>query len=187
MSNAILTESEISRVRELLGLKHLEVHLRPVWGSQNPGFRENIHGDLKSLMAKAYPLSDSSISHSRTLGGFAFTQFDYDQLCQLGFDLEETERVSHEVSRRICATQEEYDKAPSDAALWSAKEACFKALKGENQPKTVSQIVLTSWTQIDSQFETVSVANPKEFKFSKIFGVVLKKNVYTFAFFVCLP
>jgi phosphopantetheinyl transferase (holo-ACP synthase) len=187
MSNSVLTEDDISRVRELLGLKHLEVHLRPSWGSQNPGFRESIHGDLKAFMAKAYPLSDSSISHCRSLGGFAFTQFDYDRLCQLGFDLEESDRVSHEVSLRICTTAQEYEKAPSNASLWTAKEAAFKALKGENQPSTLSQIVLTNWTQIDSQFETVSVANAKDFKLSKMAGIVLKKNIYTFAFFVGIP
>jgi len=187
MSNTVLHADEITRIKALLGLKHLEVHLRPSWGSQSPGFREEIHGDLKTLMGKAYPLCDASISHCPSLGGFAFTQFDYDQLLQLGFDLEETYRVSPEVARRVCLTAAEYEAAPSAASLWTAKEAAFKALKGVNQPKTVSQIVLNSWTQFDSQIETVAVANPTDFKFSKIFGAVLKKNPYSFAFFICIP
>lgn len=187
MSNTILHADDIARVKELLGLKHLEVHLRPSWGSQTPGFREEIHGDLKTLMGKAYPLCDASISHCQTLGGFAFAQFDYDRLLQLGFDIEETERVSSQVARRVCQSADEFEQAPSAASLWTAKEAAFKALKGANQPKIVAQIVLTSWTQIDSQIETVEVANSADFKFTKIFGVVLKKNPYSFAFFICIP
>lgn len=182
-----LDAPEIEKIREFLGLSHLEIDLRANWGSQFPNHRENIHGELKKKMAKAHPLSDSSISHCHSLGGFAFIQFDSSRIVQIGFDLEESSRVSEPVARRICKTIQEYDRAPSCSSLWTAKEAAFKSLKGPRQPQTLSQLELGTWSFPASQFETVSVTEPEFYSCSRIQGVVIKKDFFTFAFFISTP
>lgn len=184
---SFLSDSEIQSIRELLEIPHLEVIIRSSWGSENPEHREFIHGELKKKMAKAYPFSDSSISHTHLLGGFAFSQFDSNHVIQIGFDIEEDNRVSEPVARRICKTEQEFLNAPSSASLWAAKEAAFKALKGKTQPSVVSQIELVDWQQPRSQFETVQVSAPKFYSFSRIKGVLYKKSGFTFAFFASTP
>ncbi len=187
MGNFLITAEDIVLVREALGLSHLEVYLRPTWGSQTNGYREEIHGDVKQKMAKGYPFSDSSISHARSLGGYAFTKFDSDHVIQLGFDLEEDARVTTEIAKRVCLTEEEFTRAPSAASLWAAKEACFKGLKGQNQPKVVSELELFDWNTAGSQIETVRLKDPRKFGYSQVLGILLKKSPYTLAFSVSKP
>lgn len=180
----MLAPAEIESIRKALGLNHLEIHLRPSWGSQHPGHREDLHGELKKLMAKAYPFSDSSISHCPGMGGFAFTQFDANHVLQIGFDIEEIERIKPEIAKRICQTAAEFENSPSPASLWTAKEAAFKSLKGSKQPPVVSRLELTNWQTVDSQYETVTVQNPNQFNYARIQGVVVKKHPYSLTFFV---
>lgn len=187
MGNFLITPDEIKLVQEALGLSHFEVYLRPTWGSQSPGHREEIHGDVKQKMAKGYPFSDSSISHARSLGGYAFTKFDSDHVIQMGFDIEEDSRATDEIARRICLTPEEFERAPSPASLWSAKEACFKCLKGIHQPKVVSDLELIDWLSPRSHIETVRLKDPRKFGYSHVLGILLKKSPYTLAFFVSKP
>jgi FAD-linked sulfhydryl oxidase len=59
------------------------MYLRRDWGSQNTNYRDQIHGDLKKRMAKAYPFSDSSISQCSGLGGFSFAIYDSDHVLQI--------------------------------------------------------------------------------------------------------
>lgn len=183
----LISAAEIEKIRTLLGLPHLEVVLRPTWGSENLSYRDEIHGELKKKMAKAYPFSDSSISHCRSMGGFAFTVYDSNHVIGLGFDLEEDSRVTPEIAQRVCKKEDEFSNAPSAASLWSAKEAAFKSLKGPKQPKVVSEIEITGWQKVDSQFETAFVKDPQAFGSSRIQGVLIKKAPYTFAFFTASP
>ncbi|MEZ0392731.1 MAG: 4'-phosphopantetheinyl transferase superfamily protein [Pseudobdellovibrionaceae bacterium] len=183
----LISAAEVQFIKNHLQVSHLEISIRPSWGSKQASHREEIHGELKKKMAKAYPFSDSSISHCLTLGGFVFTQFDSDHVIQIGFDLEEDSRVTTEVARRVCLTEDEFQRAPSAASLWSAKEAAFKSLKGPKQPLVVSEIELTDWKKLDSQYETVNVAGSAKFQSSQIQGILLKKNPYTFAFFIARP
>jgi len=187
MSSSYLTPQDLQQIKGAVGLPHLVVDCRTNWGSQIPSYRDTIHGELKNKMATAYPFSDSSISHCRTLGGFAFSVYDSGHVISLGFDLEETDRVTTEIARRICLTAEEFEKAPSPASLWSAKEAAFKTLKGPQQPKTVSELELTDWRILGSQSETASVKDPRSFNFFSIQGLVFRKNLYTLAIFVARP
>jgi len=183
----LISASLVEQIKSLLGLTQLEVVVRPTWGSDHSGHRDEIHGDLRKKMGKAYPFSDSSISHCRNMGGFAMTTYDSDHVVGLGFDIEEDSRVTQEIARRICTTEDEFLRAPSAASLWAAKEAAFKSLKGPKQPKVVSEIELMDWKKLDSQIETVLVKNPRNFSSSRIHGVLLKKLPHTYAFFVALP
>jgi 4'-phosphopantetheinyl transferase len=184
MAGLILNKAEIETIQKYLQLENLEIILRPDWGSENPDFRESLHGELKKRMAKAYPFSDSSISHCPSMGGFAFTMFDSNHVLQIGFDIEEDLRVRIETARRICDTAEEYDAAPSPASLWTAKEAAFKCLKGPKQPIIVSAVEVSNWQTVASQYETVEVKNPHQFNYARIQGIVVKKQPYTLTFFI---
>src|SRR6476646_9701433 len=96
----LVSPAELEDIKKILGLSHLEVVLRSNWGSENTGYREEIHGELKKRMAKAYPFSDSSISHTRQMGGFAMTGYsESSQLLGLGFDIEEDSRVAEPIAR----------------------------------------------------------------------------------------
>jgi hypothetical protein len=187
MSSRFLSSAEIEIVRKFFQVPHLEIELRPNWGSSHSGFREELHGELKKKMAKAYPFSDSSIAHCRSLGGFAFTMYDSNHVISLGFDVEEDARVSKEIAARICKTAQEYAFAPSNGSLWTAKEACFKALKGPKQPQTVSGLELEKWEKWDSQIETVCLKDPRNFNYSSVKGLILKKTPYSLAFFIAFP
>ncbi len=180
----ILSAQDIEIIRRYLQLENLEIVLRPNWGSTHADYRESLHGELKKRMAKAYPFSDSSISHCPSMGGFAFTTFDSNHVLQIGFDIEEDARVRPETAKRICETLKEYQAAPSNASLWTAKEAAFKCLKGPKQPLVVSAVELTNWKTVDSQFETAEVQNPHQFNYARIQGIIVKKHPYSLTFFV---
>jgi len=184
MAELILDRTEVETIQKYLQLENLEIILRPDWGSKNPDYRESLHGELKKRMAKAYPFSDSSISHCQTMGGFAFTMFDSNHVLQIGFDIEEDSRVRGETARRICDTTAEYEAAPSPASLWTAKEAAFKCLKGAKQPIIISAVEVTNWQTVSSQYETAEVKNPHQFNYMRIQGIVVKKQPYTLTFFI---
>lgn len=187
MNQTFLSPEILEVVQKELGLSNLTVELRSDWGSQSQHHRESIHQAVKAKMAKAYPLSDSSISHCPSLGGFAFTSFDVNSIVQLGFDVEEISRITPVISQRICKTKEEFAAAPSAAHLWCAKEAAYKSLKGPKQPKVVSELELFGWENRDSQFETVRLKDLQKFNFSVGTGAVIESDGFIFAFFACSP
>lgn len=187
MADVILSAQETEIIRQYLQLENLEIVLRPTWGSQNPDHRESIHGELKKRMAKAYPFSDSSISHCPSMGGFAFTTFDSNHVVQIGFDIEEIERVRTETARRICDSPQEFEAAPSAASLWTAKEAAFKSLKGPKQPLVISALKLSNWQTVNSQIETVEIKDSYQFNYARIQGIVVKKHPFSLTFFVARP
>ncbi len=184
MAGLILSAEETETIQKFLELPKLEIALRPTWGSEHPDFRESLHGELKKRMAKAYPFSDSSISHCRSMGGFAFTTFDSDHVLQIGFDIEEDTRVRPEIARRVCMTEDEFARAPSPASLWTAKEAAFKCLKGPKQPLVVSDLEVTNWQTHGSQYETATLKDPHQFNYARIQGIVVKKHPYSLTFFI---
>ncbi len=185
--NQLLDREQVERIRQLLSVANLEIHLKREWGSRAPDHRESIHSEVKKKMAHAYPLSDSSISHCQSMGGFVFAQQEINQIFQIGFDIEEFSRIKPQVARRICQSDQEFEEAPSPASLWTAKEAAFKSLKGPHQPATVSELELAAWTQIDSQTETVKIKYPKKYSLHSALGLIIKKNEFSLAFFICHP
>ncbi len=78
-----------------------------------------------------------SLSHTRHLGGFACST------TPVGFDLEPAERtVSKHAAIRFATPQELKKFKGSALAVWVAKEAAFKSLRGLKQPQTVTAIGL---------------------------------------------
>lgn len=192
----LISQLELEGIRKYFGLPQLLIELRPNWGSQNIGHREELHGELKKVMAKAYPLSDSSIAHCRSIGGYASSSYDTDQVIALGFDIEETDRINSEVVMRICKDSAEVAEAPSVSSLWAAKEAAYKSVKGSLQPKVISGIQLQTWKVEkapewsafqDSQIETVCIKDPQQFNYRTVKGLVIKKGPYSLAIFVAFP
>lgn len=82
-----------------------------------------------------------SISHSNNLGGAAFLDSAEGQI---GFDVEVTSRVLSEVALRV-SSSEQLKNAPTPAALFVAKEAAFKSLRGPRQPKVLSEVEIIDW------------------------------------------
>lgn len=81
-----------------------------------------------------------SVSHSKVLGGAAFAAGEL----QVGFDLEETSRVSEAVALRV-SDKKQLEMAPTPAALFVSKEAAFKALRGHRQPLILSEVQILEW------------------------------------------
>lgn len=142
--------SEIEEIKTILGLQHLEYELQPEWGSKNQHHQNLIHAEIKKLGVYNPRFS---ISHTLSLGGFIWTN-DIDTT--VGLDVEIVKRVRPEIAVRVCRLPAEYFRAPSPSSLWSAKEACFKALRGPNQPYVISEIEMKDWTKTPSGIEIVS-------------------------------
>ncbi len=172
----ILSDKEHSIICTHLKLKNLTIRLNSLWGSLQNDYRESIHSDLKEMQSKAYPLFDSSISHTQSLGGYAFSIFSQNDIHQIGFDVEISQRVTAKISQRIAANEAEFREAPSPASFWVAKEAAFKALKGPFQPKVVSEIQLTEWARTESHFETVRIKRIDTIPQKEVLGIVIEKS-----------
>jgi phosphopantetheinyl transferase len=169
--------SELLQVlQKTLGEPTLQIAIESAWGANHEGFHEKI----KSMLA-TQNFTDSSISHTQDLGGFACIKTDGKAI---GFDIELIARVSDEVAKRVCTDPTELSAAPSPAHLWVAKEAAFKALKGKSQPLVLSQIVLTNWRKQDSQIETYHLLKPTS---SASIGVTFQRFPFIFSLFLFLP
>ncbi len=129
------------------------------WSAKNPNYRQNIRHCLATKLsshfsrvqlAQLYDLnrrpeaSDRfiSISHCKLLGGFALSQF------RVGFDVEETQRISQAILKRVCDESELQD-CPQLEFLWVAKEAGFKALSQEQPTLMISNLVISDFVCFD--------------------------------------
>ncbi len=121
------------------------------WASANPKHRslirqslyEHFHDpsmlDLAQLprMHRGY----TSVSHCPVMGGWVASK------TPVGVDIEDGARdLSARATQRL-GTRREVMASPNELALWVAKEASFKALQGEHQPKVISQIEVENWVQ----------------------------------------
>jgi phosphopantetheinyl transferase (holo-ACP synthase) len=99
----------------------------------------------RDLNLKKQNHQSASVSHTQHIGGYA--------LCQrgiIGFDLEPASRtVSPKAAKRIGSPQERR-LITNPLHLWVIKEASWKALKGPQQPKTISHIKIDSFRKLRS-------------------------------------
>lgn len=165
-----------SLVQSTLQDSSLRLYFNAEWGSLQENYREKIHAQLANLNAASFRYH--SISHTYNLGGFALSKNP------LGLDLEVSDRVQPHIAQRVCATPEEYDRAPNSSALWSAKEAAFKALRSFNQPQTISQIEIVDWHKTTSQLEIFNIKNPSQFEAPSGKGCVFQDNLLTYALYI---
>ncbi|MFV8257124.1 4'-phosphopantetheinyl transferase superfamily protein [Bdellovibrio bacteriovorus] len=175
MDSLVLSEQLTESARKLLQSPGLQIHARPEWGSHDPAHRELIRAEIQKLLPENW---HSSTSHTEGLGVIMLSA------SPIGVDVEVTERVTDKTVSRV-SSQEELTEAPSAAALWCAKEACFKALRSYDQPSVISKISIGSWENIDSQTETFRLSNPETFNSSsENRGVMMKISTWSLAFFI---
>ncbi len=111
--------------------------------------RKELHracGDEKVLNLSERPKPEGvfvSVAHCPSIGGFAISK------SALGFDIEETDRVDWKIVRRVSNPCDE--DGPWAAAHWTAKEAVYKGLGGD-QPNIISEIAVLEWKKIFSDY-----------------------------------
>ncbi len=175
MDSLVLSEQLTESAQKFLQSPGLQVHARPEWGSHNPAHRDLIRAEIQKLLPENW---HSSTSHTEGVGVIVLSPHP------IGVDVEVTERVSDKTVARV-SSPEELAAAPSAAALWCAKEACFKALRSYDQPSVISKISIGSWENIDSQTETFRLSNYETFNSSsENRGVVKKISTWSLAFFI---
>lgn len=187
-----LSDSEIELAARHLNLTDLTVSVRREWGAENPDHRPRIHGALEAFRA-ATPDLLTSISHAPGLGGWAAARTFKQVLAGagapprgLGFDLEKSARVTEALVRRVCRVPGEFEQAPSPAALWTAKEAAYKSLRGPDQPTLASEIEIVSWGTL-SRFETFTASFRRNPTGLKIRGVSWSQDEYRLSLAVFEP
>ncbi len=154
-SDPLISEIDISSffpsVQKYFNRADLQLELRNSWGSQQANYRSEIRKYIHAHICDSDEILDLnkipslkkgsiSISHDKNAGGFLWTP----QQTQCGFDIEITERCRPEMVKRV-STDAEMQEAPFTSALWSAKEAAFKAIPLEQQPHSVSQLIVGKW------------------------------------------
>lgn len=175
MDSLALSQQLTESAKKLLRTSELQIYVNTEWGSQNPTHREMIREEIQKRLPANW---HSSVSHTQGLGVIALAPIP------IGIDVELTARVTPQVIARISAP-EELTAAPNASALWCAKEACFKALRGYDQPSVVSRISIGAWENIDSQSETFKLLNFTEFNSpSENKGAVTIFSTWSLAFFI---
>lgn len=144
----------LQQLEKLWGLKALILEFRSEWGSEIEGHREGIRDCLKIDTTNfSEGIVESSISHCPGYGGYALAVSGSKKL-SLGLDIEMVSRVTGDLARRICLIEAEYLCSPRPSFLWVAKEAAFKAMQGESQPKVISSVAISSWQGMSENFYT---------------------------------
>lgn len=119
----------------------------PFLGGTDPAWAAN-EAQHRLLLKKAVSVAvHSSVSHSPMLGGYIGLTDKHPSTLQLGFDIEEIDRVTQAAADRVAHPKDHGFGLLTPAGRWSAREAAFKALQGDCQPQVVSQIALTEWEE----------------------------------------
>ena len=164
------------------------------WSSKNPKHRQNIRNILstdfsahfsREQLAKLNDLhwlpeaSDGfiSISHCHLLGGFVFSRF------KVGFDIEETKRISPKLLNRVCS-QIEIKECPQTEFLWVAKEAAFKALSEAQLGLVITDLVCFDWqSYFENQVFGFRLKSEKTLDFRLNKGFIFSEGNCLFGFY----
>lgn len=177
----LLTSNQLEFLETYFAIPHLEIFLKPEWGSNNPQHRSLLKAQLAQQTKSADSITYHSISHCPAVGVLALSS------APIGIDVEKSARVELKIIARVCSPQELL-ATPSPASLWCAKEAAFKALRPYQQPSVISKISIEGWQKIDSQIETFQMKNSTEFQAPvKNKGVVIHTKEFTYCFFIFYP
>jgi hypothetical protein len=170
---------------ELTANEVFHIDVRPNWGNENPEYRKEIRKGILDYLHRHHPdqVADSiwdlnsppllkslfvSISHCKGMGGFALSTQ------ALGFDVEDTTRISQQVIDRV-STEEELKACPEFELLWPAKEAVFKC---STEFYTITHIQILNWekSQNDTYFFKCLTAQGWAFKDSShSYALAIKK------------
>jgi hypothetical protein len=117
--------------------RHIEISILKKWSALNLKNKPTANLELRARVEKAGPYT--SISHARSMGGFAFCRTS-----PVGFDIEECSReLTPKAFKRLTLSQER--KLPlTPIEFWVAKEAAWKSLRGPAQPATIISISILS-------------------------------------------
>jgi phosphopantetheinyl transferase (holo-ACP synthase) len=134
-------------------------HACTAWGSDQSNHRQLIQQKIQDLGINILKNSNYSISHTPGLGGFIASS-----TLRLGLDIERIGRLHLPVVKRICPAEfqgEVFSRPPHNFAkvlnpeqltmIWAAKESAFKSLRGEKQPKVISQVQITHWELLGTE------------------------------------
>ncbi|AGH94417.1 4'-phosphopantetheinyl transferase superfamily protein [Pseudobdellovibrio exovorus] len=156
-SNPASLQSKILFIQQSIDPK-MRLVLNPEWSSANPNYRSEIRGFLASKFSVHFSreqlalLADLnwipqasrgffSISHCRRVGGFSYSEKPH------GFDVEEVRRISVDVLKRVCTSEEFAEATDHPEHLWVAKEAGLKSfLDATAIPLLVSDLTCTQWS-----------------------------------------
>lgn len=154
----------------------ITMELSPKYASSAPDYRFKLRADLHERFQEPrlldlnrrpeLPSGFVSISHCRTLGGYALSKHP------VGFDIEESSRVEWRFIERIWNPLDE--KGPYPALHWCAKEAVFKAM-GAQQPAVISEIGIQLWKPLTN--------GDYSFSFNGEEGVALTFSSWSLALF----
>lgn len=118
-----------------------------------------------------------SISHCRTLGGFAFSKF------KCGFDMEESKRISLDILKRT-SSSEELENVPRAEFLWGAKESGYKALSDTVSNLVISDLHCTGWeSHYENQVFSFRLKSEKALDFSLNKGFIFSEADCLFAIY----
>lgn len=187
----MITAPLVGTLRNFFQTQDLRIWSQALWGAQSPEHRQLLRAHaaraLNSQAEEIFELSKPltrfeenyiSISHSKECGVIGMAPFP------LGIDVESLARVKKEIVARMVINPSELQNAPHPAALWSAKEASFKALVHFAQPSAMSQIEIGNWHQLDSQMSSFQIKNGEDFKAPSGKGLVICNETSCLALFV---
>jgi len=146
-------------VQTYLGSDSFRLVLMNTGSNHSSDYRNLLRSKLKAVMAELVESNDEfhaledlsrpprhseysiSISHGRLLSGFSLVKKPF----LIGFDLEQTGRVSQAVFQRIASNQD--SQPPSATHFWTAKEAVYKHDFRLNQSKTLTEFFISDWRE----------------------------------------
>jgi hypothetical protein len=171
-----------------LPLENLELQFNESWGANNSlTGRQELQDALEKRLVANSGLGCSSISHSSDLGGFALWPHENGRI---GFDIEQSTRVSTKIIERVKAPQETWVAQATEAALfWTAKEATFKSLRGLKQPAVLSGVgleVVQKMSHILIFRAFLADSSHRDVELLQGLGVALQKADHCFALFCLL-
>lgn len=112
----------------------------------------------------------SSLSHTDTIGVFVLNSRP------VGVDFEDRQRIQRNLVERVCK-KAELELISNFQLLWSIKEAAFKAIPFIVQPKTITDITVSSVTILTStQIPNLRLAS---------FSVTISKSAFSQADGIC--
>lgn len=174
----LLIKNTWNHIQNLLGDDSIDIFISAEWGARQPGGKEKLHQNISANLTE---FTFSSISHCTDFGGYFISK-----LYPVGFDIEQLERTTEKVVGRI-STQVELQDAPHPGCLWSAKEACFKSLRGHHQPSVLSEITIKNWNKIVSiqdaciySFTAMNSISPLHIESC---GAVIQSSSHVYAFY----
>lgn len=155
-TNQTVTLDEV--IRSAFGevkIPEAELYLHPRFSSSEQNhrtlLREAIYENLshaftresrsKVLLLDLIPTPENgylSLVHCQGWGGYIYASRP------IGIDIEVAQRVVRGIIERV-SNEEELKNAPDPRLLWVGKEACFKSLRGFNQPQTATTLRMETW------------------------------------------